>query len=172
MNDGVEGGDWAPENLGHVSRDGLLGPSLGPGLLPCPFCGGEAKLISQWQHRTPWVSCEGCTGWIERDVWNRRAPAQPPPNALHPAAETDAAIDTCDPVRVRDPLLKRPVWFFSMEMDQDPIACMGDDVPHVLRCIRDQIEGDMTLLDDGEIATYQLKRVDMSDVEVEALPEI
>lgn len=71
-----------------------------------------------------------------------------------------------------DPLEKRPTWFFSMEADGDPIACIGSDVPHALRCIHDQIEADMTMIFDGDVATYQLKRVDMSEVEVEALPEI
>lgn len=82
-------------------------------LLPCPFCGGEAKL-EDWSHVWEYgtiikcVVCGACmsegledgNGWHERAVekWNRRAQPEPP-EAVHGQwiehVEPHYAFDEC-----------------------------------------------------------------------------
>ena len=71
-------------------------------LLPCPFCGGEARVV---EHRTGevWVTCdEDCSqSIISTDrayvfaAWNRR-PAPPDFNAALEKAWSELSIDTYD----------------------------------------------------------------------------
>ena len=41
-------------------------------LKPCPFCGGEAEIMSNLSHNIYWVQCTNCISMMGRDemVWS------------------------------------------------------------------------------------------------------
>lgn len=67
----------------------------GGGLLPCPFCGGEANAFHDLDDGTPiFVMCENCAGQVPASrkigaiaAWNRRAPSPALVEALKEARE-------------------------------------------------------------------------------------
>lgn len=70
-------------------------PQPDAGLLPCPFCGGEAMRRVD-MNRRPLVTqagCPTCLVWRTPEVWNRRAPspASLPPERT-PTPLTDSAL--------------------------------------------------------------------------------
>lgn len=54
-----------------------------PDLLPCPFCGGEAKLFPEGDWFGAFATCESCDIGVGHETdegaiakWNRRVPAE------------------------------------------------------------------------------------------------
>ena len=61
-------------------------------LLPCPFCGGKAKLITD-THGPDFVNCVECGVAVHPDMWNRRASLSPPAGMVGETPEMDAEIE-------------------------------------------------------------------------------
>lgn len=54
--------------------EGRFDVAEAPALLPCPFCGGEARRDT-WDKERDYAGCRSCDFWINAAAWNRRITA-------------------------------------------------------------------------------------------------
>ena len=61
-------------------------------LLPCPFCGGQPKLVIG-MHSPDVVECNACGILVDPDMWNRRS--HPEPQAMSAEEVREACRRLC-----------------------------------------------------------------------------